>query len=232
MGYFQRRYDYASSSEDYGLLRADTLHQIYMPKTIGGWLNVTLARGRTFYATESNGLGSTKPSSERYVVHTGVEVSTKLKMMPELNSRLLGIDTGARHIIQPSINFAFIPAQIAYLMNWISLITKSPAHAYYHWNCPSITPSIISTAKTSSASASATVFKPSAIRPWSMWWTGCVHRLAYGSKQQPATSLIFDAQPAARLDSLYSNLRYDVDNSLWRAFNQGINLHPQTIAGA
>ena len=22
-------------------------------------------------------------------------------------------------------------------MNWISLITKSPAHAYYHWNCPS-----------------------------------------------------------------------------------------------
>ena len=27
--------------------------------------------------------------------------------------------------------------------------------------------------------------------------------------------------------SLYSNLRYDVDNPLWRAFNHDINLHPQ-----
>ena len=110
IGYFTRRYDYSSSSEDYSLLRADSLHQIYRPMVLNGWLNVTPRIGGRFtHYGETDGRGSTKDASERYVFNSGVEISTKLsRHFPELKSSLLGID-GARHIVEPSINYIFIP---------------------------------------------------------------------------------------------------------------------------
>ena len=233
VGYFQRRYDYASSSEDYDLLRADTLHKIYMPKTIGGWLNVTPRVGARFtHYGESNGLGSTKPSSERYVVHTGMEVSTKLsKMMPELNSRLLGIDTGARHIIQPSINFAYIPRP--------NRVPDELDKFDYEITSPRLLPLEMPEYNAIDNIDSQNVVRLSlrnrlqtkrneAVVDVVDWDVYTDWRMNPNNNQATFADLFSDAQIQPRdWISLYSNLRYDVDNSLWRAFNQGINLHPQ-----
>ena len=232
VGYFQRRYDYASANEDYGLLRADTLHSVYMPKTVGGWLNVTPRIGGRFtHYGESNGLGSTKPSSQRYVVHTGVEISTKFsKMMPEFNSRLLGIDHGARHIIQPSINYAFIPRpnrvpdeldQFDYEITSPRLLPLQLPEYNAIDNIDSqnvVRLSLRNRLQTQRAQQVVDVVDWDIYTDW---------RMDPNSNQSTFADAFSDAQFRPRdWVSLYSNLRYDIDNSLWRTYNHGLSLHP------
>ncbi len=91
--------------------RADSFHQLSLPLTFFGWLNVIpRAGGRMSYYTEAHGDGATTQDAWRGVFNTGVEVTTKASALWEgVSSRFLELD-GLRHIIQPGINYAYVPA--------------------------------------------------------------------------------------------------------------------------
>ena len=234
VGYLERRYNYASSSNDYGLLRADTLHQIYLPKTYGGWLNVTPRIGtRLTHYGESNGVGSTKTSSERYIAHTGLEISTKFsKMMPEIDNKLLGISNGARHIIQPSINYAFIPNP--------NRVPDELDKFDYEITGPRLLPIDLPEYNAIDNIDSQNVLRMSLrnrlqtkrskslvdVIDWDVYtdW-----RLDPNTSQNTFADAFSDAylQPRDWL-TLNSNLRYDIDNSLWRTYTHGFSIHPES----
>jgi LPS-assembly protein len=95
---------------DYAAPRADTYQQLLMPETFFGWLDVTpRAGGRvTWYGPES-GPGGTNAEVTRYVFNTGVDVSFKASQLwPDATNSLLDIN-GLRHIIVPSVTYAYVP---------------------------------------------------------------------------------------------------------------------------
>ncbi len=108
-GYYRRKFDYGSEAYFAGT-RADTYHQILMPQNYGGWLNVTpRIGGRATYYGEAEGSGTTTGESGRFVFNTGAEFSTKTsRVFPDIKNNLFDMD-GMRHIIEPSVNYAFVP---------------------------------------------------------------------------------------------------------------------------
>ncbi len=98
-------------SMDYSATRADTYHQIVMPNTFFGWLNFTpRVGGRFTYYGESEGPGATTGEQYRGVFNTGAEISTKASQVwPATQSKFFEVD-GIRHIIEPSVNYVFVPA--------------------------------------------------------------------------------------------------------------------------
>ena len=100
---------------NFSAARADTYHQITLPETFFGWLNVTPRVGGrlTYYsAVDVEGAGTTfRTNSDTYrgVFNTGAEVSFKASgLWPGVRSKLLDLD-GVRHIIEPSVNYVFVP---------------------------------------------------------------------------------------------------------------------------
>ena len=68
----------------------------------------TSAGGFTYYS-EENGPGGTNSETYREVFNTGVEVSFKAShLWAGATNSLLDID-GLRHIIEPSVNYVFVP---------------------------------------------------------------------------------------------------------------------------
>ncbi|MBM3846125.1 MAG: LPS-assembly protein LptD, partial [Verrucomicrobia bacterium] len=108
-GYFRRRYGTAGL-DGYGAMRADTFHQILLPKTYFNWLNVTPRVGsRGTHYGEVDGRGSPFNERDRYVFNTGAEFSTKAsRVWSGARNRFFEID-GLRHIVEPSLNYAFVP---------------------------------------------------------------------------------------------------------------------------
>lgn len=109
MGYYRRKY--ANGSQNYFAgTRADSYHQLLMPQTFGGWLNVTPRVGaRGTYYGEAEGTGTTTSDMGRFAFNTGVEFSTKAsRVYPDYKSSLFDAD-GLRHIIEPSANYVFVP---------------------------------------------------------------------------------------------------------------------------
>lgn len=110
-GWYQHRYATDGPTNDYSAFRADTFHQLLLPKTFFGWLNVTpRAGGRlTYYGdTDSSGWESLEAQT-RGVFNTGAEVSFKAhRLWPQLKSKFWDAD-GLRHIVEPSVNYAFTP---------------------------------------------------------------------------------------------------------------------------
>lgn len=94
----------------YSAMRADTYHQVLLPWTFFGWLNVTPRVGdRLTYYSEANGAGTTTDEEARNVFNTGAEVTFKAsRLYRSAQSALLEVE-GLRHIIQPSANYAFVP---------------------------------------------------------------------------------------------------------------------------
>lgn len=94
----------------YEAARADTFHQILVPLNLFGWLNVApRVGGRFTYYGEANGSGATTLEETRGVFNTGVEVSFKAsRLWRHARSTLLDVD-GLRHIIEPTINYTFVP---------------------------------------------------------------------------------------------------------------------------
>jgi hypothetical protein len=95
----------------YSASRADTFHQLLLPETFFGWLNVTPRVGGrfTYYSTES-GPGATNDEAWRKVFNTGVETSFKASQLwAGATNSLLAID-GLRHIIEPSVTYAYVPS--------------------------------------------------------------------------------------------------------------------------
>ena len=87
-----------------------TFQQLLLPETFFGWLNVTPRVGGrvTWYSPES-GPGGTNAETTRYVLNTGADVSFTLSQLwPNTKDSALDIN-GLRHIIVPSVTYAFVP---------------------------------------------------------------------------------------------------------------------------
>lgn len=103
---------------DYSAARADTFHQLLLPETLFGWLNVTPHAGAratwygptTWYGSGVNPGDPTNSQETRIVFNTGVDASLKAsRLWPTATNRLLDVD-GLRHIIVPSISYVYVPS--------------------------------------------------------------------------------------------------------------------------
>jgi lipopolysaccharide assembly outer membrane protein LptD (OstA) len=110
VGYFRRRFPDGSLTNEFAAMRADSFHQLLLPQTFFGWLNVTpRVGGRFTHYGETEGVGTTASEQERWVFNTGAEVSLKAsRVWNGAQSKLLDVD-GLRHIIQPSVNYVYVP---------------------------------------------------------------------------------------------------------------------------
>jgi len=109
VGYFRRR-NPTPGTNDYEAFRGDTYHQITLPTTFFGWLNVApRVGGRVTYYSEAKGPGGTNDETYRAVFNTGAEVTFKASALwPGVRSRFWDLN-GLRHIIEPSLNYVFVP---------------------------------------------------------------------------------------------------------------------------
>ncbi|HWX21160.1 MAG TPA: hypothetical protein VN578_14770 [Candidatus Binatia bacterium] len=96
---------------NYEAARADTYHQVVLPETFFGWLNVTpRVGGRFTYYSEASGPGGVTGEEYRGVFNTGAEISFKVsRLWPGVQNQLFEVD-GLRHIMEPSANYVFVPA--------------------------------------------------------------------------------------------------------------------------
>ncbi len=94
----------------YEASRADTWHQLLIPWTLMGWLNITpRAGGRLTYYTEADGPGATTAEETRGVFNTGGEVSFKAsRLWAGASSKMFQVD-GLRHIFEPAVNYVYVP---------------------------------------------------------------------------------------------------------------------------
>jgi hypothetical protein len=88
----------------------DSYQSLLMPETFFGWLNVTpRVGGRYTYYSTATGPGATTDDFSRWVFDTGAEASAKAsRVWPGAQNDFFEVD-GLRHIVEPSINYAFIP---------------------------------------------------------------------------------------------------------------------------
>ena len=112
-GYYRRLFpetNAPSTTTNYEAARADTYHQLVIPITLFGWLNVTpRVGGRLTYYGEGDGPRTTTEEVFRGVFNTGAEVSFKAsRVWPGIQSSLLDAD-GLRHIIEPSADYVYVP---------------------------------------------------------------------------------------------------------------------------
>ncbi|HZV34329.1 MAG TPA: LPS assembly protein LptD, partial [Verrucomicrobiae bacterium] len=100
----------SNAPADYYGGRADTFHQLMLPETFFGWLNVTpRVGGRFTYYGDETGPGATNTSQSREVFNTGVEASfTTSRVWPNVKNDFFDVD-GIRHIFQPSVDYAYVP---------------------------------------------------------------------------------------------------------------------------
>ena len=108
-GYLRRLFA-DNTTHAFGATRADTFHQVVLPKTLFNWLNVTPRVGsRLTYYSEVDGFNSVLNERQRYVFNTGAEVSTKAsRIWNNAENKFFEIN-GLRHIIEPSLNYVFVP---------------------------------------------------------------------------------------------------------------------------
>lgn len=94
----------------YSATRADTFHQILLPWTFFNWLNVTPhVGGRFTYYSEHNSAYGTNDEAYRTVFDTGIGASFKVsRLWTGAANSLLQVD-GLRHIMEPSVNYVYVP---------------------------------------------------------------------------------------------------------------------------
>lgn len=113
-GYYQKFFANTNGTPTpllpYSATRADTFHQILLPWTFFNWLNVTpRAGGRFTYYSAASGPGATTAETYRGVFNTGAEVSFKASQLwTDATNSMFQMD-GLRHVIEPSVNYVFIP---------------------------------------------------------------------------------------------------------------------------
>ena len=116
-GYFQRKFAVVDTNQNvftdpnrFSATRGDTFHQILLPWTFFGWLNITpRAGGRFTYYGEASGPGANTVEEQRGVFNTGAEVSLKAsRTWSGTRNKFWEID-GVRHIVMPSVNYVYVP---------------------------------------------------------------------------------------------------------------------------
>lgn len=107
---YLRFHDSSLGGTNFAALRADTYHQLLLPQTYFGWLNITpRVGGRFTHYGDPDGLTPIAEDRQRWVLNTGAEVSMKAsRVWAGSTNRVLDI-SGLRHIFQPSINYVFVP---------------------------------------------------------------------------------------------------------------------------
>lgn len=112
VGYYRRYYGETNGIDEtgYSAGRADTYHQITLPWTFFNWLNIDpRAGGRLTYYSSESGPGATTDAIHREVFNTGVNTSFKASQVwAGATNSLLQVD-GLRHIIEPSVDYVYIP---------------------------------------------------------------------------------------------------------------------------
>ena len=95
---------------NYSAARADTYHQLTVPWTFFNWLNVTpRVGGRFTYYSDESGPGGTNAEAYRTVFNTGIGTSAKASQLwTGATNSLFQVD-GLRHIIEPSVNYVYVP---------------------------------------------------------------------------------------------------------------------------
>jgi lipopolysaccharide assembly outer membrane protein LptD (OstA) len=95
---------------DYEASRADTFHQVLLPHTFFGFLNVTPnAGGRFTYYGSASGPGGITSETTRGIFNTGADVSLKAsRAWPVFHSRTFELE-GLRHIVVPSVKYTYVP---------------------------------------------------------------------------------------------------------------------------
>jgi LPS-assembly protein len=106
--YLRRRKGPLGAGPDYEAMRADTYHQVTLPWTFFGWLNLTpRAGGRFTHYEETEDLNLS--ARDRWLFNTGAEVSFKAsRVWQGARNELFEVD-GLRHILEPSANYAYVP---------------------------------------------------------------------------------------------------------------------------
>lgn len=108
-GYFS--HEFANNAlPSFKAWRADTYHQVVLPQNYFGWLNFTPRVGGRFTSYGESEGGFVGPEADRWVFNTGAEVSFKMsRTWPEKELPWFG-GKGLRHIVEPSVNYVFIPS--------------------------------------------------------------------------------------------------------------------------
>ncbi len=90
--------------------RADTFHQLSLPFTLFNWLNIDPnVGGRMTYYSAGNATNANTGDIYRGVFNTGIGTSFKLTALwTDSKNSLFEVD-GLRHIIEPSVNYVFVP---------------------------------------------------------------------------------------------------------------------------
>lgn len=111
MAYLRNNAAVAGGTNYFGA-RGDSYHQVVAPKTLFGWLNIEPRVGGrlTYYSETDEPLAPPTDEETRFVFNTGVEMNFKASRVFEgARSRLLDVNE-LRHIIEPSVNYVFVPA--------------------------------------------------------------------------------------------------------------------------
>jgi LPS-assembly protein len=113
LGYYRRLFaetNMAPPGMNFEAARADTYHQLVLPHTFFGWLNVTPRAGARYtYYSEADGPAGVTEEAHRTVFNTGAEVSFKAsRIWAGVDNPLLEMD-GLRHIVEPSANYVYVP---------------------------------------------------------------------------------------------------------------------------
>jgi hypothetical protein len=120
VGYLRK--DFSDTNEpvetNYSAMRADSVQQLSLPETFFGWLTVTpRVGGRVTYYGDVAGVNPATNAQTRGVLNTGVDFSLKAwRLYPGVASTFWDVD-GLRHIVEPDINYSYIPGP-----------TLAPAH--------------------------------------------------------------------------------------------------------
>ena len=112
-GYYQRCFaetNNVATDDNYEAWRADSYHQVLLPWTLFGWLNLTpRVGGRFTYYSEATGPGASTEEHYRGVFNTGAEVSFKAsRVWAGAQNKFFDTD-GLRHIVEPSVNYVYVP---------------------------------------------------------------------------------------------------------------------------
>ncbi len=97
-----------NATNDFHAARLDTWHQIVLPITFFNWLNVVpRSGGRYTYYTTTH--GDSLEEQRREVFHAGMEANFRASRTYNAVTNRFWSIRGLRHIVQPSINYAYIP---------------------------------------------------------------------------------------------------------------------------
>lgn len=110
-GYLRRKFaEGDTNNQPFSAIRGDTLQQILWPQTYFGWLHITPRVGARFtHYGEAQGPGGETEEENRGVFNTGAEASFKAShLWRNISSDFWDLN-GLRHIIRPSVNYAFVP---------------------------------------------------------------------------------------------------------------------------